>query len=91
MNQKINKAIDDIERTKAKIAELQTLLPELERKRIDLENFEIIKMVRASVAPDNLSEFVEAFNASMWRRDSRPAAVPPVPIAGKEGHDSDDE
>jgi hypothetical protein len=42
MNPKIRKVIDDIERTKNKITELQSLLPELERKRIDMENTEII-------------------------------------------------
>jgi len=41
LNAKINKVVDDIEKTKAKIVELQALLPELERKRTDMENTEI--------------------------------------------------
>jgi predicted nucleic acid-binding Zn-ribbon protein len=61
MNQRIQKAIDDIERTKAKIAELQALLPELERKRTDLENTEILRLVRsANVAPSEIAAFVES-------------------------------
>jgi hypothetical protein len=61
MNPKISKIIDEIERTKAKIAELQALLPELDRKRVDLENSEIIKLVRsASIAPADLPEFLAA-------------------------------
>ena len=61
MNPKIRKVIDDIERTKDKIAELQVLLPELERKRIDMENAEIIKLVRsASILPSDLPAFLES-------------------------------
>ena len=61
MNPKINKIIEEIERAKAKISELQALLPELERKRIDLENSEIIKLVRsASIVPADLPEFLAA-------------------------------
>jgi len=61
MNPKINKAIEEIERTKARIAELQALLPELERRRVDMENTEIIRLVRsASIAPADLPEFLEA-------------------------------
>jgi len=65
MNPKINKVIDDIERTKAKISELQTLLPELERKRIDMENTEIIRLVRsADIAPADFPEFVRSLKAA---------------------------
>ena len=61
MNPKINKVTEEIERTKAKIAELQALLPELERRRVDMENTEIIRLVRsASIAPTDLPEFLEA-------------------------------
>ena len=61
MNPKIKKVIDEIDRTKAKITELQTLLPELERKRIDMENTEIIKLVRsADILPAELPAFIES-------------------------------
>jgi len=74
MNPKINKAIEEIERTKAKIAELQALLPELERRRVDMENTEIIRLVRsASIAPADLPEFLEAIKAIN--------AAPPEPAA----------
>jgi len=64
MNQKIKKVIDEIERTKAKITELQILLPELERKRIDMENTEIIKLVRsAEILPAELPAFLESLKA----------------------------
>ena len=61
MNPKIKKVIDEIDRTKAKITELQNLLPELERKRIDMENTEIIKLVRsADILPAELPAFLES-------------------------------
>ncbi|MDR1137236.1 MAG: DUF4315 family protein [Synergistaceae bacterium] len=65
MNQRIQKSIDEIERAKAKIAELQALLPELERKRTELENTEIVRLARsASVAPGELAAFVEAIKTN---------------------------
>ena len=65
MNSKINKVIDDIEKTKTKIAELQALLPELERKRVDMENTEIIKLLRsANIAPADIPDFIEKIKTS---------------------------
>ena len=70
MNQRIQKANDEIERTKARIAELQALLPELERKRTELENNEIVKLVRsANVAPGEIAAFIESIKSG--RQDSR--------------------
>ena len=48
MNSKIQKVYDEIERTKAKITELQAALPILERKRTELENSEIIRLFRSA-------------------------------------------
>ena len=63
MNPKLQKVISDIEKTNAKIKELQTLLPELEKQKIDLENIEIIMAVRsACIAPADFTEFVRAYN-----------------------------
>ena len=72
MNKSIQKAIDDVERTKAKIAELQALLPELERKRTDLENTEVVRLMRsANVAPADIAGFIESLKAKPARQDSR--------------------
>ena len=61
MNVQINKVANDIEKTKAKIAELQALLPELEKKKTDLENAEIVRLVRkASVEPNALAGFLNS-------------------------------
>jgi hypothetical protein len=70
MNQKINKKAEEIERTKAKIAELQALLPELEREKTGLENTEIVRLVRsANIAPGEVAAFIEAIKKG--RRDAR--------------------
>ena len=67
---KLEKTVREIERTRAKISELQALLPELERQRTDLENAEIVRVVRdASVAPRDLEAFL---------RTIRPGASPNI-------------
>ena len=83
MNPKIKKVIDDIERTKAKIVELQALLPELERKRIDMENSEIIKLVRsADILPAELPALLESLkisddyaNSSLVHQGANPSLI----------------
>jgi len=60
LNPKIIKIIDEINKNKEKTAKLQEQLPKLERKRAELENTEIIRLVRSSsIAPDQLSSFIE--------------------------------
>ena len=77
MNPKIIKAIEEIERTKAKIAELQALLPELERRRVEMENTEIIRLVRsASIAPADLPEFIGALKTINAPPEPAGARVP---------------
>ena len=74
MTTKLEKTIREIARTKAKILELQALLPELERQRTELENAEIVRVVReASVAPADLAAFL---------RTIRPGAAPQVSQRG---------
>lgn len=64
MNPKLQKVIRELERTTTKIAELQALLPELERQKTELENTEIIKVFRsADVAPADFATFIAAYKA----------------------------
>ena len=70
MNPKIKKTQDELERTKDKIAELQALVPQLERSITDMENTEIIKAVRsANIALADLPAFI-----SSLKQASAPAA-----------------
>jgi flagellar biosynthesis chaperone FliJ len=63
MNPKIPKLITEIERIRSKIKNLQTRLQELERQRIELENTDIIEMVRSVTAtPEELAAFIKTFS-----------------------------
>lgn len=57
---------NDIEKTKAKIAELQKRLRELEQKIVEEENLEIVRMVKA-VKLDNkeLTAFLKAYASGL--------------------------
>jgi hypothetical protein len=64
LNPKLQKILREIERAKAKIAELQAALPALEKQKSELENAEIIKVFRsADVAPGDFAAFIEAYKA----------------------------
>ena len=65
MNGKLQKVMAEIEKVKAKIAAQQTHLRELEQQKIELENTEIVGMVRGlDVAPEELAAFIKAFRSS---------------------------
>lgn|GEM_PF-512021 len=62
LNPKINKVIGEIEKTKEKIAEQQTRLRELERQKTELENADIVAMVRGiDIPPAEFEAFARAF------------------------------
>jgi hypothetical protein len=59
LNPKIEKLALEIERTKARITELQIQLPELQKRKAELENLEIVKAVRSvNIAPAELPAFL---------------------------------
>ena len=62
LNNKLQKVLTEIDRTKEKIAVQQTRLRELEQQKTELENVEIVGMVRGlSVAPEELAALIKAF------------------------------
>jgi septal ring factor EnvC (AmiA/AmiB activator) len=62
MNPKIAKINAEIDKTKAKISEFQTRLRELERQRTEIENTEIVELVRGvDATPQELAAFIRAF------------------------------
>ena len=74
MNPKIQKIINEIEKTKTRIAEFQARLQELEAQRIDMENTEIVGLFRSvDVAPQDLADFIRAFKAQNSRTSFKPA------------------
>lgn len=59
---KIDKVVEEINKLKVKISEYQTRLRDLERQKTEMENAEIVSMVRGiDVAPDELRAFIEAY------------------------------
>ena len=64
MNPKIRKLTGDIEKTREKITDLRTRLREMEDQKLELENAEIIALVRSiNVAPSEFADFVLAYRA----------------------------
>lgn len=62
MNLKIQKLADEIEKMKRKITEYQSRLRDMERQKTELENADIIAMVRGvDMPPEQLAEFARMF------------------------------
>ena len=62
MNPKIEKLEKEIEKTKTKIAEMQAKLHKLEEQKTELENTEIVELVRGvEASPAELAAFIKAF------------------------------
>ena len=60
MNPKIEKLAKDIEKTKAKIAEQQARLQDLEKQKTELENTDFVAVARSyHLTPQELSEFLK--------------------------------
>ena len=61
MNPKIKKIDKEYEKNAAKIAELQARQKELETQRLELENLDIIGLVRSvGLTPDQLAAILQA-------------------------------
>jgi len=62
MNPKISKINGDMEKTRDKISELQSRLRELERTKTELENADIVAIVRdIDIPPSEFEAFARAF------------------------------
>ena len=66
MNPKIPKLADEIEKLKRKISEYQTRLRETERLKTELENADIVSLVRSvGMGGDELTAFLQAYKAHL--------------------------
>ena len=78
MANKLDRIEKDIERTKAKIAELQKQLRELEAAKTEQENLQIVQLVRGlNMTPQEFAAFV---------RGGAQAAPAPQPEFEQEGN-----
>lgn len=65
MNPKIEKLEKEIDRTKAKIAEMQTKLRKLEEQKTELENTDYVAVARSfKLTPQQLADFLKSQQAS---------------------------
>jgi predicted nucleic acid-binding Zn-ribbon protein len=62
LNPRIEKLGNEIDKLKKKITEYQSRLRDLERQKTELENADIVAMVRdVDIPPDQFAEFVRLF------------------------------
>ena len=62
MSKKKQKVISDIKKTKEKISDLQSKQRQLENQKTELENTEIVELVRGTkMNTSELSEFLKAY------------------------------
>lgn len=65
MNPKIEKLEKEIDRTKAKIAEMQAKLRKLEEQKTELENTDYVAVARSfHLTPQQLADFLKSQQAS---------------------------
>ena len=98
MNPKIKKIDSEYEKNAAKITELQERQRELEKQRLELENLDIIGMVRSmGLTPDQLAALIQGARSNekkeepaahkeksrLCRQKSVPSAPLPVPGHGE--------
>lgn len=73
MNSKLKKILAEIEKTKEKISQQQTKLRELERQKTELENTEIVELVRSNrMNTAELTAFLKAYR----EKDGAPLTIP---------------
>ena len=86
MNPRIQKITDEMDKLKRKITEYQARLRELERQKTEIENADIIAMVRGvDIPPEQFAEFARMF------KERQGVAVPDLPAEEtKETETADD-
>ena len=71
MNPKTEKLAKDIEKTKAKIAEQQARLQDLEKQKTELENTDFVAVARSyHLTPQELAEFLKTRQMSSAQESS---------------------
>lgn len=82
MNKKLSKILAEIEKTREKLSEQQEKLRELERQRTELENTEMVALIRSTkMNTEELSTFLKAFREK--------SEVPIFMLTQEEQHDEE--
>ena len=80
MNPKVQKITNEIEKMKSKISDMQAKLRYLQQQKTELENADILAMIRSiNVPPEEFGEFVRLF-----KEQQKTAAVPDMAYDNKE-------
>jgi len=88
LNPKVEKITAEIDKIRRKITSWQTRLRDLERQKVELENADIIAMVRdIDIPPDEFAAFVQMFKA----QQGNDGAVPELPNADEADPKNDKE
>ena len=92
MSAKTERVQRDIYKTKGKIAELQASLRELERRKTELENTEIVDIVRVmDLYLADLAAMLKGGGIPSGQLDPKPAPAPATPTTHTDMEDSDNE
>jgi len=76
LNAKIERVSKDIEKTKGKISEFQTRLRELEKQKTELENMDIVDVVRGmNISITDLAALLKTSRATSGQNVQRSAAT----------------
>ena len=75
MNPRIQKITDEVDKLKRKVVEYQTRIKELEKQKTEMENNDIIAMVRdVGILPEQFAEFARMF------KEQQGGVLPDVPV-----------
>ncbi|MCL2565884.1 MAG: DUF4315 family protein [Defluviitaleaceae bacterium] len=90
MNAKIQRVCNEIEKTKIKISEQQTRLRDLEKQKTELENLEIVSVVRGmNISIAELAEVLKMASSSSGLFGSK-AGVKPTAVAPTTENDDEE-
>jgi hypothetical protein len=85
MNQRIGKLSGDIERTRSKIADMQTKLRDFERQKTELENAAYVALIRElDMTPEQLAAFLKRHTFGGARKPQAQTAKQAQEHAGQE-------
>jgi hypothetical protein len=92
MNAKIERVCKEIEKTRVKINDQQTRLRELEKQKTELENTEIVDVVRGmNISFADLAELLKAANATSGQIGPKLDAVKSVENSNDDDSDDNEE
>lgn len=92
MSAKTERVQRDIEKTRGKIAELQANLRELERRKTEIENTEIVDIVRGmDISLADLAAMLKGGPVTSGQLDPKPTAPANATDTDKEDSDNDEE